>query len=346
MIPCHHKMSKTSGETLANKNNNDDNMLKKQEESDEDSHVAHKNDSDDGDTIVLSSRPINMTRRTMLSIGPGGIPIIRDIIIIETEASLSRLLYVLGLLFVYCVIMQSVLLLWERYYPRSCKLTVGAILWFFPFFYAIFNKKYVFIAVWVFYNLMLCILFKNVFFRPIDRNAPRRIYSFFNRFFQVCHFNVISCIVGMAASIIMQRSWLMNIFLVVFIYILYFAVLSQEIITFNSELMAFNVGYYSKDAVPAKVLTDPTCCALCDHKIDSQSITLNCTHKYHASCIKGWFLISKKEFCPLCKEKMGVEKLVDGFVKGEMYFAVFMDILRRGIVFCLMFVLVVLYGKL
>ncbi|ELA45971.1 hypothetical protein VCUG_02545 [Vavraia culicis subsp. floridensis] len=339
-------MTKTAEKSMEQEKNTTENTLKKQEESDEGSHVAHRSDSDDGNTIVLTSRPINMTRRTMLSIGPGGIPIIRDIIIIETEASLSRLLYVLGLLFVYCVILQGILLLWERYYPKSCKLTVGLVLWFFPFFYAIFKKKFVFVALWIVYNLCLFVLFRKVFFRPIDRNAPRRIYSFFNRFFQICHFTVIMCIVGMAASIIVRRSWLLNIFLLIFIYILYYAVLSQEIIMFNSELMALNVGYYSKDAVPAKILTDHTCCALCDQKIDSQSVTLNCTHKYHSTCIKGWFLISKKEFCPLCKEKMGVEKLMDGFVKGEMYFTVFMDILRRGIIFCLMFVLVVLYGRL
>lgn len=287
-----------------------------------------------------------MTRRTMLTVGPLGIPVIRDIIIIETEASFSRVLYWMGMIMVYCMVMQSILIVWERWAPRSCRVTVGLILWLFPFALAVAKRRLLFIALWTAYNILLCVLFRHVFIRPIDRGAPRRIYTFFNHFFRLAHVVISMAIIGITATLFMRNALLFNVCLLVFIYFLYYAMLSQEIVVLTSELMALNAGYYTKDHLPQKVLADTLCCALCDQQIGEQSVTLNCNHRYHLCCIKGWFLISKREFCPVCREKVLIENVVDGVVKGEVYFKVFMDVMRKGIVFCMAFVGMVMYKRI
>ena len=36
--------------------------------------------------------------------------------------------------------------------------------------------------------------------------------------------------------------------------------------------------------------------------------TLDCTHKFHESCVRGWCIIGKKQTCPYCKEKVDLDK--------------------------------------
>ncbi|TBU10797.1 hypothetical protein CWI38_1545p0020, partial [Hamiltosporidium tvaerminnensis] len=59
-------------------------------EEDNDIKIEHKqNIEDDDNMLVLKGKPVSMQRRVTIARGPGGIPILREIIIIETEASIS-----------------------------------------------------------------------------------------------------------------------------------------------------------------------------------------------------------------------------------------------------------------
>lgn len=92
--------------------------------------------------------------------------------------------------------------------------------------------------------------------------------------------------------------------------------------------MATSLGYYSKSGFPTKHLRESVC-AICgldtDNTRDStlgiitklfqilqfqgsklnsyKIVALECKHKYHESCIRGWLLVGKKDMCPYCKEK-------------------------------------------
>eukprot|EP01043_Picozoa_sp_COSAG02_P058744 COSAG02_NODE_7362_length_3047_cov_4.165875_2_plen_64_part_00 len=39
-----------------------------------------------------------------------------------------------------------------------------------------------------------------------------------------------------------------------------------------------------------------------EHK--ETTITLNCRHRYHEFCIRGWMIVGKKDTCPYCNEKV------------------------------------------
>lgn len=51
-------------------------------------------------------------------------------------------------------------------------------------------------------------------------------------------------------------------------------------------------------------------CTICISKysVDDIVCTLPCDHKYHDKCIRVWFKI--KTICPLCKTKIGLERIV------------------------------------
>jgi hypothetical protein len=37
-------------------------------------------------------------------------------------------------------------------------------------------------------------------------------------------------------------------------------------------------------------------------------ITLNCRHRYHEFCIRGWMIVGKKDTCPYCNEKVDLKQ--------------------------------------
>lgn len=42
--------------------------------------------------------------------------------------------------------------------------------------------------------------------------------------------------------------------------------------------------------------------------INDNKLTLDCQHNFHEFCIKGWAIIGKKDYCPLCKEKVNIKE--------------------------------------
>lgn len=97
--------------------------------------------------------------------------------------------------------------------------------------------------------------------------------------------------------------------------ILLFSVLGRDFVEICSDRMAATIGYYTKEGLPNKYLSDGIC-AVCGHAT-SQAVAdslvdtpqrplftddpvhrLTCKHVFHEKCIRGWVLIGKKDTCP------------------------------------------------
>jgi RING finger protein 121 len=88
-------------------------------------------------------------------------------------------------------------------------------------------------------------------------------------------------------------------------YGLYFGTLGRDFVDRLSDKMATTMGYYSRTGIPFKHLREDTCaiCGLTTRSEEKIHI-LNCNHKFHEICIKGWTIVGKKDVCPCCKEKV------------------------------------------
>ncbi|OLY84936.1 RING finger protein 175 [Smittium mucronatum] len=113
--------------------------------------------------------------------------------------------------------------------------------------------------------------------------------------------------------------------------------MGQDLVDICIDRISVSLGYYSIAGLPSKVLPDDMC-AICgcsfgqvsqphsdsggllETKSDSKSLkyptindsihTLNCGHKFHNGCIRGWCLIGKRDICPYCHEKVDLKHLM------------------------------------
>ncbi|TBU03698.1 Ring finger domain-containing protein [Hamiltosporidium magnivora] len=318
-------------------------------EEDNDIKIEHKqNIEDDDNMLVLKGKPVSMQRRVTIARGPGGIPILREIIIIETEASISSILRVLGVLFLYALLFQTVFSLWNKFHKKSCKFTIFGILWLFPPLFSIFVKDYIFFFLCASYSILILQSVYKILKKPMPKKVPRDTYKLFRSLFFTSYIGVILGHILVIGSLFKILD-LLGLGIIILAISLYFGLLSREIIDVLSEIMAVNLGYYSKDGMPEKALKNDVC-SICDTDFSSTSErthTLVCGHSFHELCIKGWCFISSKEFCPCCREKVDFKSIpADLWQKSELFFSYLLDILRSFIVFCLCVVVMTMYYKI
>eukprot|EP01084_Bolivina_argentea_P084433 152689_1 len=48
------------------------------------------------------------------------------------------------------------------------------------------------------------------------------------------------------------------------------------------------------------------CCSFTNTKQDEE-VVINCKHRFHGFCIRGWIMIGKRDVCPVCKEKVNLK---------------------------------------
>ena len=65
----------------------------------------------------------------------------------------------------------------------------------------------------------------------------------------------------------------------------------------------------------------------------SAKITLNCRHRYHEFCIRGWIIVGKKDTCPYCNEKVDLKStFTTPWEKTSIVWANLLDMVRYLVV--------------
>lgn len=66
-------------------------------------------------------------------------------------------------------------------------------------------------------------------------------------------------------------------------------------------------------------------------------ITLNCRHRYHEFCIRGWMIVGKKDTCPYCNEKVDLKQtFTTPWEKTSIVWANLLDMVRPRPCWCCM----------
>lgn len=293
---------------------------------------------EDDNAIVLTSRPISIHRRVFFKLGPGGIPILKEVIFIETEASMGRIGMILLKIFIYALIFQILFSLWERYHNKSCKIVTTVLLFAFPPLLAIFVGDFVFFITCFLFLSLLAKTFYNIVKKPMRSDVPKKTYKIFRALYRTTS---LGSIVGQTVLIIgffSNVTFAIMAGLFMLLTSLYFGLLTREAIEISTEKMAINLGYYSKDGAPEKKIKNNVC-AICDESVNTKSIVLNCKHAFHVECIQGWVFMGKKGFCPCCRENVNFDKFdLDTWQKGENIYSVLIDFMRKGIIFLAFFI--------
>ncbi|KAF7683235.1 RING finger protein [Astathelohania contejeani] len=295
--------------------------------------------------IVLSGRPISMQRRVYNVRGPDGNMNTREIIIIETEASLATVLLVLGRICLLAILFQFICWMWRKAHPKSHRVSVFITLWVFPPFLFWILGWWNMILLCLFHAIAMGWVLHRAIRRPIRRDTPRKTYGLFRAVFLA---SSLGSMLGQVLTLLSYFGWIPGFqkFFCLFFCSLYFGLLSRELIEALSGIMATNMGYYSKEGVPEKQIA-PHTCAVCDGDVQTERIhTLNCGHSFHEDCIRGWCLLGKKAFCPCCRETVDTKSLpAKLWQKGEAGYVGLLDFLKESIIFCMFLVILSFYRK-
>ncbi|KAJ1770560.1 hypothetical protein EV179_001541 [Coemansia sp. RSA 487] len=150
-------------------------------------------------------------------------------------------------------------------------------------------------------------------------------------------------------------------------YGLYFGLMSRDLVTLCTDRMATTLGYSSRGTrLPTKFLPKHVCCicgdrlggrfsrgkeaadaggmlaaastsgrsaghgsAVEDAVIAEPTHALGCGHEFHASCIRGWCVIGKKDVCPFCSEKVDLQEFKrNPWDKQELFYVTALEYMR------------------
>ncbi|KAJ2358277.1 hypothetical protein GGF43_000921 [Coemansia sp. RSA 2618] len=224
---------------------------------------------------------------------------------------------------------------WRQRHPGSYRLvSIGSICLIPPYF-ALANRYFRFASIWIVYAVANTYILYLATREPLYPRTPRRVYQWFavtNKasyavfvtgfvLFVLCFFNVAP---GLTDTERMVEGSLTTMF-----YGLYFGLISRDLVTLCSDRMAATLGYSSSNGLPTKHLPHTVCCICGDglaHNVSGADTgggllradaspkrsspvmepthSLGCGHEFHATCIRGWCVVGKKDTCPFCCEKV------------------------------------------
>lgn len=292
---------------------------------------------DDDNTIVLHARPIALTKRISILRGPGGIPILREVIIIETEASLSRIVSILLTGFIYALILQIFLFVWQRYHRKSCEIVISTLMFVFPALMLFYIGDKISCSICIVFILFLLKMYISTLRKPMRKETPKNTYLMFKYVHRTAYIWSIFGQILILIGFFLSKKLILAVGLTILGFCIYFGLLLRESMDFIFEKMAINMGYYSKDGAPNKQISDGVC-AICDELTSNEVVKLSCGHSFHKSCLMGWIFMGKKSFCMICRENVDFSRLdLDTWQKAENFFSRMIDILRSGIVFIAFF---------
>ncbi|KRH92402.1 putative RING-containing E3 ubiquitin ligase, partial [Pseudoloma neurophilia] len=231
----------------------------------------------------------------------------------------------------------------------------------------------------IFYFLFLKITKKLNLFKNIK---IENLYIQYSNIFYYSHIIVIITLISLLISLLFDSFILLNIGLIIFFYINYFLILIQEIIigsntkfenqVINSEKDCGVCGYkilssekkdtflkgnnknyqenyenknYEEKNTFIKNFINSIKLNLKRNKKNS-IYTLPCGHKFHINCIRGYYLLTCSEICPICSEKYKLENILDSLLKGLFFFNIFMNIIRQAILYTVIGGIILLLVKI
>lgn len=301
--------------------------------------VKVENLANESDAIVINAKPISIQRRVTLAKGPGGMPIIRELIIVETEASIGRILFILLSILIYALIFQIFFTLWQKYHNKSCKVVTAILLFAFPPLFALYFGDFIFFFMCVLFLSFLVMTFYNITKKPMRSDVPKKTYKTFKALYRATSFGSVVGQTFLVIGFFSNATFIMLCALFLLTTSLYFGLLTREAIEIATEKMAINLGYYSKEGAPERKIQS-NMCAICGEIADQGNVVLSCKHTFHTECIQGWVFMGKKGFCPCCRENVNFDRInIDTWQKGENLYSSLIDFMRKGIVFLAFFVI-------
>lgn len=291
------------------------------------------------------------------------VSLITQVIIVKAPTTVLDIIPYAFVFLVYGLMVQAVFAVWKKFHEASYNYFIlFAILATLPALAIYFHAYPILLVYLVFMAYMAYLIFTALNFSQ-KKNGPKLVFRAFKIIFLVTnHLTILfqGCLIFCFITKINK----MLLILKIMAYLIYFAVLSREIVKNICVVMAKTTGFYSKEGVPGKKESNTTC-MICLHPLiptsgmastasitpynenkTEKAFTLRCGHSYHEDCIKGWALIGLNNCCYYCKESIDNKIFTqDYWLKSELFIKPVMNAMRSLIAFSIV-VAGLLYVKL
>ncbi|KAJ1819111.1 hypothetical protein LPJ56_003713 [Coemansia sp. RSA 2599] len=250
--------------------------------------------------------------------------------------------------------MPSIVKFWRQRYPTSYKLvSIGSISLIPPYF-ALGNGFYRFVVIWLVYASASVYVLYLATRQPLHVRTPRRVYQWFALTNKVSYAVFVMGFVlfllgffNIAPGLTDSEAYLSASMLFLF-YGLYFGLMSRDLVALCTDRIAATLGYSSSEHnLPTKTLPRDVCC-ICGDVLGSggsgdssnsssddvssahePTYVLSCRHEFHATCIRGWCMVGKKDVCPFCREKVDLELFKrNPWDKQELFYVTAVEYMR------------------
>lgn len=256
---------------------------------------------------------------------------------------LHQILFIL--LFLILIASQIGLYIWKKKYYRSFQNVTLIGVWIIPFFFCIFFGWWRMIILWTSFTTITGYLLSKSYHSTLEKDIPRKVYAWF---FFVWRVSYGSAIIGYILLMIELFGWSQILSATVWehatdyvgywavmlmFYGLYFGVLGRDFAEMITDRVASKMGFTGKN-LPAKVVPERSC-GICGEEFETRfaDVELNCKHRFHEWCARGWTMIGKKDTCPICSEKVQLHQLFKNpWEKQGIIWANLLDSLRYLIV--------------
>lgn len=261
---------------------------------------------------------------------------VQTVIIVSTPVTIFDVIPYLLVAIIYASIGQIISAVWKRYHQQSHEIFILiSTLSSLPFISIYFGNHFI-LAVYILFMAMIGYFSYIAFYFTSNKDAPKIVFRAFKNIFLVTNHITVFFQASLLVLFFARKSEYMVKCLKMIFYSLYFAVLSKEIVRNLYLIMAKSTGYYSKEGIPGKMVSDGTC-IVCTNSFDPKEkvLTLKCGHLYHEDCLKGWAIIGQNNCCYYCKE--GIEADVfptqEYWLKTEVFIKPVMNTMRSFISF-------------
>ncbi|KAJ1901158.1 hypothetical protein LPJ66_000977 [Kickxella alabastrina] len=234
---------------------------------------------------------------------------------------------------------------WRRNHPLSYRLVSMGSISLIPPYFAAANGYHRFVTIWLLYAAANIYILYQATRRPLQTHTPRRVYQWFaftNKasyaVFMLGFFLFILCFFNIVPGFTDTEAYLSASMLTLF-YGLYFGLMSRDLVTLCSDNIAAALGYSGGEHnLPTKSLPREVCCVCGDGlgerdgaaaAVKEPTHVLGCGHEFHATCIRGWCVVGKRDVCPFCREKVDLEPFKrNPWDKQELFYVTALEYMR------------------